>query len=323
MGALDYALAGAVKGGADTFLEISKEERGEEREIKKEKRLNSFQEIRDKRLAEINAGERELDREQRSEQSKLDRESRTANVKTTVDARAKSDKERLEFDQSKPMTETTSRGAQTKQYDPETKTWKVVTDQPYDDGTLGGWEVDAVDKEFDSKADTYFGSLDKSGILSAFDSDEKASMAGRAASIASTTWRKYGGRINPNTIWTEVFETIKGGKVQLDAKLDAIDAEIQSIPEEAWYKFDEVNRANAAKKGKLEDKRSDISQAERGNIDSITLGGDSPPGTGGMLPPVPDADPIPVKSIEEAMKLAPGTRIKLPDGRLATVPEPR
>jgi hypothetical protein len=319
MGALDYALAGAVKGGADTFLQVSGEERAENREIRKEARVNNFQEIRDRRLAEIQGKEKKLDRASQESEGLLDRQSRTANLQAgfdarssdnaatiearssdnaaTVAARSATDASRLEFDQSKPMTENTSDGTITKQYDPETKTWEVVTDNPKDDGTMGGWDIDAVDKEFDSKADTYFGSLDKSGVLSAFDSDEKASMAGRAASIASTTWRKYQGRIDPNTIWTHVFETIKGGKVRLDADLAALDAEIKAIPEEAWYKFDETNRANRAEKGKLEDERAVVESTERSDIDSLNMGG-------GMLnrateAPATDASGVPTVTTKE------------------------
>ena len=77
MGMMDYALAGAVKGGADTFLEISKEERAEKREVKKEKRVAGFQDIRDRRLAELRSKESKLDREGRTEEARLDRDART------------------------------------------------------------------------------------------------------------------------------------------------------------------------------------------------------------------------------------------------------
>ena len=239
MGALDYALAGAVKGGADTFLEISKEERGEEREIKKEKRLNSFQEIRDKRLAEINAEAAEKDRDFRSEESATDREFRSGESAADRTSRETTARERLELDQSKPINVTTPDGSITKQYNTKTKTWDVITDNPDDATGLDTQKrYDKMDKEFQKNTQAYFGQLDKSGLLVSFNSDEKASMAARAASIASQTFRKYDGRIDPNTIWTKVFETIKSGKVQLDAELEALDAEIEAIQEEAWYKFD-------------------------------------------------------------------------------------
>lgn len=53
MGALDYAMAGAVKGGADTWLQISGEDRQENRDIRKDARTNKYQEIRERRMAEI------------------------------------------------------------------------------------------------------------------------------------------------------------------------------------------------------------------------------------------------------------------------------
>jgi hypothetical protein len=62
MGLLNYAVAGAVKGGADAYLEVLKEDRSEDRDRRKEKREQDIWEIRQQRLAEIKKGQTADDR---------------------------------------------------------------------------------------------------------------------------------------------------------------------------------------------------------------------------------------------------------------------
>lgn len=277
MGALDYALAGAVKGGADTFLEISREERAEDREIKKETRVNDFQTIRDKRLAEINAEAAEKDRDFRSEESGKDREHRSTESAADRTSREGIAKNELDFEMTKPMTETTGRGAITKQYDPKTKTWQEVSDQPYDDGTLGGMDQAERSKFFAARSEKYFGNLDKSGAFVGFGSDRDAQLASSTASAADRMYAKYGGRVDPNTIFATVYKNVKSTNAATEADVAAIEEQLSEYDNEWWLTQEQDAEVMKLKK----DLESVQSEGGAATMDVPDLGGK--PSGGGML----------------------------------------
>lgn len=167
-------------------------------------------------------------------------------------------------------------------------------------GTTGAHTQKSASAFFSAEAKAYYGKLDKSGVTS-FGTSRQADLANRASSISMQLYNKFGGRVDPNTVFSMVFQHIATQAAILDP--DAAFKRLTAYIEESQGFFSENFKGINENEQKNIDEMRTKAEADAETIRTdLTL-----PGGPTSTPATPDQTVPTLNSRKEVQNLPPGT----------------